>query len=1239
MYTSIFHIYIYIDTDSTLRCHGSCLYPMGFALKLVYHTASTSSGLFSTLLFVPPKEEFGLPTQFNCSVDSYMFLDNNLDLEAISMVSSCLDIYLGMFPVFGLETYIYIFDECKISPFCSAIGSSDAKTLVWSVFSNTTPYVSLGYFIKLLPASNSNKTGLFVTFAKDDYLFKAELLNIEVSLFDVKFNSTATINERHFVFSEEMMLFGRFHTQLRGEISQTSNWEGAPINIYGKFLNISDDNFPELLCKQIDNYIEILHNRSQIRVRNSELVYNRAKSQLAAAELNVNNTEISKNQFIDLVKETEEEIEKLQQNISSLTDNLENANNEVKRLIERIDELCSIQECPEVCIPGQVCNPCEQPAEVLIQGVCTVPCSINVTVTEIIGFENSSRYEWVPTKFEPMFCYCSFVECTTTTPCILTALCKRVYFSSPITANRTISQPSVCNKPCNETISQEPIPTECCINNPCLTRNKSVECLQNNSVCQVTRNRVYENLATEQEEAIMLLQSLDMARANERGKRIRLMRYKTRYNLAVKLFNESKTALKQAKIALKIAENAFNEVKSENRLDLLEKIRETSTCASAVSSYFKILSVHFNTTVITESPSALPIDVAIFISSKNETKSERVIVEFMPERFDMSIQQAAVVITDNVIFDQGLSKRRARNIVNVSTTDENYLHFQTRCSDLENIINYFDKFNASILTVAATAISSMGNLSENMQEISNLIEFSSTTFNRQSNVDLEMIGSITNKSLDDLIISDSNNTEEADELLGLMQEHLTNSQELAKSLDGNIFQSWQTKMEDIHNKTKTAAGFLCLGFSDCLQKVLEAINELVNDIPPQNAKVDLQSKLPAANQDILDLALLQHYSIISAISNTQKIHDIIISPLLNDYWCAGPPIIVTQPVKRINPRENTTIQLSCVVEDDKYTTYQWKKDCIQLPNQNNRTLVLKDVKLSDSGNYTCVVTNQASSVTSLNSSVEVQRPPAFFRELENVDDYYGNWNGAIFKTNASGWPYPGFRWYFRPKGETEFTQIPNEDENELAIIPPLPKDEGSYYVEAYNEQGFIRSRIVNLTVLDSSVVQVARTVYINFTLSNDLEESTNVDSIPDLKNSDGSGSDFDDITFAKNTFKTNMVEVLSTIISLGSTYIDNVTVYYNSSSSIAVSFTLYSQNLSYPEIPLTEINQLAPQARVEWLPVWERLQVLLIGSEFVVNDGIKEYKSDPSTAKFDIVQFTCPVGKDVSPINNFLCGK
>ena len=316
--------------------------------------------------------------------------------------------------------------------------------------------------------------------------------------------------------------------------------------------------------------------------------------------------------------------------------------------------------------------------------------------------------------------------------------------------------------------------------------------------------------------------------------------------------------------------------------------------------------------------------------------------------------------------------------------------------------------------------------------------------------------------------------------------------------------------------------------------------------------------------------------------------------------------------------------MSCKVEVEQFTTYQWRKDCVQLPNQRNSTLVLTNVKLSDSGNYTCVVTNQAASTTSINASVEVHQLPAFFLQPDNADIYLGDSNGAIFQSNATGFPYPGFRWFFRPKGETEYTEIPNEDENELVILAPSTKDEGSYYCEAFNVQGFIRSRVVNLTVLESSVLQLAQTVYINFTHTNYQSNANDtLTSTASLK------------------LKDNFVEILNTMISFNSTSLENVTLYSSSVSNITIGLTLYSKNISYPETPLSEIIQLAPLARIEWISVWEILQQrLLTTSEFFITDDEgNEYKSNLLSVTSDVLQFACPPGKTVSTINNLLCGK
>ena len=110
-------------------------------------------------------------------------------------------------------------------------------------------------------------------------------------------------------------------------------------------------------------------------------------------------------------------------------------------------------------------------------------------------------------------------------------------------------------------------------------------------------------------------------------------------------------------------------------------------------------------------------------------------------------------------------------------------------------------------------------------------------------------------------------------------------------------------------------------------------------------------------------------------------------------------------------------------------------------------------------------------------------------------------------------------------------------------------------------------------------------------------------------------------------------------MSFGPTSLDNVTINAITNRVISVSFTLYSENISYPEIPLEEVNQLAPKARIEWLPVKEKLLETLEIPEFIITDGKNEYKSNVTSLQIDTINLACPPGKEESAVNNFLCGK
>ena len=1230
-----------------MTCH-QCSDPSGIAFKLVYHITGASIGLFSTLLAIPQK---GIDPQFSCPLDSFVFLNKMHDVEAVSIVSSCIGINLGLFPFHDLETHVYIFNECKIDSLCVIMDYGDANIIVWTTFPSSLSKLSLGYFIELLPVSDSNRTGLVSTFSKDHNHLKAVLPNIRVSLFDATFKSEAIVDEERLIFSRIVKLFGKYRVKLSGRINQMANWENIAIEVHGIFLN-NPDNIPRLLCYQIEMYVDILYNRSQVEMNNAEAVYDRAVSRFIKVNMTYNEYSSIKNQSADQVKQIEDEYQRVNNTLHSLNEKLKMAGNKVKGLQEDIDDLCTIKQCPEVCIPQQICEECRRTVTVPIQGTCIFECIKAENTTVITGSEEAIRYEYAPQEICSTHPSCPGIGCVSTKKCITNYINKPVHYIKYRTEARIVNVVTNCEKPCSETVVTAPLTALCCANYTCNSTEQDIDCLNRNQQCTQTREIVYTNLGEAEKNATEILRSLDEVKRNMSVIKLRLQRSKVNYNFAENRFNESKRAYDDAASRLEIATVVFEAVRNNLQLDKLETVRNLTACGFASPSFFEVKSVSFNATIITESPTVLPVDIVLYIASRNTTVTETLYTDF--NNLDVSLKQGAVTIIEKVVLSQ--SKRHSRNVVNGSAPNENELYFQRKCVDAKNIIDYLKELNVSIFAVAESTISSISSLKDNVLELSKLINYSSSVFNEELAVDFEKISNITNRNVTYVNSTDVKKSEEADELIKLMEEYVLSSEELESELGNTLYLSWQAKMEEVHNRTESAAGFQCFGFSGCLQKVVDTLNDLITDIPLNGILSDFSD----AAQDLMDLALLQNYSIVSAVTNTQKIYNIASNPVITNYWCASIPRIIVHPVHYINSTENSTIKLSCKAEAEQFTSYQWKKDGVQLLGQKNSTLVLTNITLSDNGNYYCVVTNQVGSTTSFNATVEVLQFPSFLLEPDNVNEYSGNLNGAIFQCNATGYPLPGYKWYFQSKGTDKFSEIPNNDQNVLVIVPVLPKDEGSYYCEAFVGDVSIHSRIANLTVLHSTVVQVAQTAYLNFSYLNKVEETetdssasgdilTIKEETSNYVTSDfsGSGSEIGSgininvtITpYTKLALERNLLSVLNTLMSFESTMIENISLVFVNPFNLAVSFTLYSHNITYSKATLSKINQLAPQAMMEWSHTWQKLQELLSISGFIITDNEYEYESLQSSLEVDILQFICPAGKEVLSTNNLICGK
>jgi len=580
--------------------------------------------------------------------------------------------------------------------------------------------------------------------------------------------------------------------------------------------------------------------------------------------------------------------------------------------------------------------------------------------------------------------------------------------------------------------------------------------------------------------------------------------------------------------------------------------------------------------------------------------------------------------------------------VNVNGSEEqadtNQLYFEEKCSEIKNLQEYITVLNDSVSTIADMAISTMMNITANTQSLTNLTTTSMELFSQPQSINTTALTMNFNVTINSTTV-ESGESETELEILDLLQNLGNLSGVAGQDVEVDSFRSWLLQMQNLHNRTATAAGFECFGFSDCLSIVADVIEELLI-ISPKSIADSLLDIFPLAKTALLDIVQSTNNTITGASKNLQIFYVIIGDEELTNYYCAQPPTIIQQPPQRINPREGSMPQLACNVSSNFSVSYKWKRDEIELLNSNHSILIIENIQLADSGNYTCEASNHIGTVSTIEVSVEVQQPPKFFLEPNNTNVYLGDWNGATFQCNATAWPYPGFTWHFKPKNSNDdFMEISGEVDNEYTIEFPQPEHEGLYYCSAINEQAAIQSRIVELTVLTASSAQMSQKFIVNFTLNDN--ETMGDDYYTDedyLDNNDTTDDYYSVDEESRNITQESFIDLIDSSIDLKSNTIQNIeTTEFD--GKVIISFSLISNNIPYPETSLDDINQLVPLAFMEWATVQRELEEWITGDNLTINSSGSIYTSDPSSVVIDSVQQTCPSGREISLANNFLCGK
>ncbi|XP_046985732.1 hemicentin-1-like [Schistocerca americana] len=151
----------------------------------------------------------------------------------------------------------------------------------------------------------------------------------------------------------------------------------------------------------------------------------------------------------------------------------------------------------------------------------------------------------------------------------------------------------------------------------------------------------------------------------------------------------------------------------------------------------------------------------------------------------------------------------------------------------------------------------------------------------------------------------------------------------------------------------------------------------------------------------------------------------------------------------INSIIGSPVIIKCPADGNPKPDIYWFKDGTPVRNDKIRasdTLYISKSTVEDSGNYTCVATNNVGN-TSRSFQVDVYVPPVALENEEETEYKVKANNDLILNCSVSGYPHPDILWF---KGSTPVTpsnwpQMQLREMNTILVIPNVTRAHGGKY--------------------------------------------------------------------------------------------------------------------------------------------------------------------------------------------------
>ena len=599
--------------------------------------------------------------------------------------------------------------------------------------------------------------------------------------------------------------------------------------------------------------------------------------------------------------------------------------------------------------------------------------------------------------------------------------------------------PYECKKSCViETITRT-IEKQCCKNVACASFVVSTTCVVANAICKKARIDVLEKISKTKSHAKEMLKDLEYAKSNVSYWNMKMQKRHSRVLRQQRWVNMT---LRSARSLEKTYNSTVESKKQLEKLlskplKIMSLFNEQLTSANEI----KIKEIRFKTKVFPGSDNTL-LPIVITVESNGSLWQTSTAFDF--GKFNASLKSVAeeilVDISGNVF--TGLRKKRS---IDFYTSHVDALLFSLKkynsyCTKFTNYHEVLYNVAQSLLNISLEHFLVQNALSQSYHSATN-------TTNLLNTLSKEGYYFHANGFEDDLELA---------EAFELQQEEIRQNYKSLNLTSKLLIYNWFVTVEDMFNSSRM--NYECSGMSDCTMHMLDSLLQMFAVIEADG--------VDHAQQQIKNIGIQLEYlsnSTNTTVEEGLKISTEILSILEKikemEMVCAQSPNITKQPEPITEIGVGKVLVLNCEASGTALL-YSWTFNGKTLEAKKTNVLTIKNTTVSNSGNYTCIVSNHIAREKSIPAVVFIHQPPIIIKEPVEylvavlAEDYSLQCEAEETSNNVS------YQWWFNPVNATApFSPLPNEIFPYINFSPMKTKHEGWYFCHVSNSYGQTMSRI------------------------------------------------------------------------------------------------------------------------------------------------------------------------------------